>query len=71
MAMIASKCPEVKVVVVDINEHRINAWNSENLPIYEPGLDDVVKGCRGRNLFFSTEVGKTIAESDIVFVRYA
>ena len=70
MAMIAKNCPEITVVVVDINEHRIAAWNSETLPIYEPGLDEVVKGCRGTNLFFSTAVGQTISESDIVFVRF-
>lgn len=69
MAMIAKNCPEIKVVVVDINEVRIAAWNSDTLPIYEPGLDEVVKSCRGKNLFFSTEVGKYISESDIVFVR--
>ena len=68
MAMIALNCPDIEVVVVDINEARIAAWNSEKLPIYEPGLDDVVKEARGRNLFFSTEVKKHIAEADIIFV---
>ena len=66
---IALKCPQIEVVVVDINEQRIAAWNSDKLPIYEPGLDEVVKVARGRNLFFSTDVTKHIAEADIVFVR--
>lgn len=68
MAVIALKCPEIEVAVVDIAAPRINAWNSDHLPIYEPGLDDVVKECRGRNLFFSTDVEKHVAEADIVFV---
>jgi len=68
MAVIAKKCPEYRVVVVDINHERIEAWNSNQLPIYEPGLDDVVRSTRGRNLFFSTEVNRHIAEADIIFV---
>jgi UDPglucose 6-dehydrogenase len=68
MAMIAHKCPQYKVTVVDINPDRIAGWNSENLPIYEPGLDGVVKSSRGRNLFFSTDIEKGIKESDIIFV---
>lgn len=68
MAVIAKNCPEYRVVVVDINAQRIDAWNSDNLPIYEPGLDEVVKQARGKNLFFSTEVDRHIAESDIIFV---
>ena len=71
MAMIALNCPEIEVVVVDINEERIKAWNSDNLPIYEPGLFEVVKACRGRNLFFSTDTKKHVGEADVVFVRYA
>lgn len=70
MAVIAMNCPDIEVVVVDINEARIAAWNSDDLPIYEPGLDDVVKAARGRNLFFSTDTHKHIAEADIIFVRY-
>ncbi|CAD7705387.1 unnamed protein product [Ostreobium quekettii] len=66
--MVANRCPEIEVVVVDINEDRIKAWNSDDLPIYEPGLDDVVKVCRGRNLFFSTDTHKHVQEADIVFV---
>ena len=68
MAVIAQKCPNVRVCVVDINKARIDAWNSENLPIYEPGLDEVVKEARGRNLFFSTEIDKEIADAEIIFV---
>ena len=68
MAMIALKCPEIEVVVVDINEARIAAWNSDKLPIYEPGLLEVVQEARGRNLFFSTDVKKHVGEADIIFV---
>lgn len=68
MAMMANRCPEIEVVVVDINEERIKAWNSDDLPIYEPGLDAVVKEARGRNLFFSTDTHKHVQEADIVFV---
>ncbi|XP_019195372.1 PREDICTED: UDP-glucose 6-dehydrogenase 1-like [Ipomoea nil] len=68
MAVIALKCPNIQVAVVDISVKRIDAWNSDQLPIYEPGLDDVVKGCRGKNLFFSTDVNKHVCEADIVFV---
>lgn len=68
MAVIALKCPSVEVAVVDISVARIQAWNSSQLPIYEPGLDDVVKQCRGKNLLFSTDVEKHVSEADIVFV---
>lgn len=68
MAMIALNCPEIEVVVLDINEARIAAWNSSKLPIYEPGLQEVVEQSRGRNLFFSTDVHKHVAEADIIFV---
>ena len=68
MAMIAYKCSQYKVTVVDINPARIDEWNSDNLPIYEPGLDEIVKKARGRNLFFSTDIEKGIVESDIIFV---
>lgn len=68
MSMIALKCPDIRVTVVDMNAARIAAWNSGNLPIYEPGLDDVVKQARGRNLFFSTEVAAEIKQADIIFV---
>ncbi len=68
MAMIAHKCPQYKVTIVDINPTRIDQWNSDDLPIFEPGLEEVVTAARGRNLFFSTEVEKGIKESDIIFV---
>jgi UDPglucose 6-dehydrogenase len=71
MSVIAQKCPNVKVTVVDLNKSRIDAWNDENLdnlPIYEPGLNEVVKEARGRNLFFSTEVEKAIQDSQMIFI---
>lgn len=68
MPIIASHCPEHRFVIVDINEARIAAWQSDQLPIYEPGLDEVVRQTRGRNLFFSTEIERHIAEADIIFV---
>ena len=68
MVVIANKCSNYKVTVVDISEERINAWNSDNLPIYEPGLKERVEKTRGKNLFFSTDIDKSIAEADIVFV---
>lgn len=68
MAVIAKNCPQHRVVVVDINEARIKAWQSDKLPIFEPGLDEVVRVARGRNLFFSTEIDRNIAEADIIFV---
>ncbi len=70
MAVIAKMNPDRKVIVVDINAERIAAWNSEDysIPIYEPGLVDVVKEVRGRNLFFSTDIKGTVQQCDIVFV---
>jgi len=68
MAMIALKCPDIQVTVVDMNAARIAAWNDGNLPIYEPGLDEVVKQARGRNLHFSTDVAGNIKKADIIFV---
>lgn len=68
MAMIAARCPDYEVTVVDINADRISAWQSDELPIYEPGLLDVVKEARGRNLFFSTEIDENIKKADIIFV---
>jgi UDPglucose 6-dehydrogenase len=71
MAVIAQKCPEIKVTVVDINAQRIADWNDTNLdklPIYEPGLKEVVAEARGRNLFFSTEVDKAIDEAQMIFI---
>ncbi len=68
MAMLALKCPEVKVIVADISVQRIEQWNSKDLPIYEPGLEEVVKATRGRNLFFTSDVDSAITEGDMIFV---
>ena len=71
MAVIAQKCPEIQVTVVDLNENRIAAWNDpdvNNIPIYEPGLSDLVAESRGRNLFFSTNVDKAIDEAQLIFI---
>ena len=68
MAVIAQHCPEHRVTLVDINASRIAAWQSERLPIYEPGLEEVVRQVRGKNLFFSTEIESHIAAAEIIFV---
>ena len=71
MAVIADRCPQIQVTVVDLNAERIAAWNHDDLsllPIYEPGLDAVVGRARGRNLHFSTEVDAAIAAADMVFL---
>ncbi|MGA0012344.1 MAG: nucleotide sugar dehydrogenase [Flavobacteriaceae bacterium] len=71
MTVIAHKCPHIKVTVVDINPERISRWNAENLeelPVYEPGLAELVQQSRGKNLFFSTEVEKAIDEADMIFI---
>jgi UDPglucose 6-dehydrogenase len=71
MTVIAHKCPHIKVTVVDINPERIARWNAENLeelPVYEPGLAELVQQSRGKNLFFSTEVEKAIDEADMIFI---
>jgi UDPglucose 6-dehydrogenase len=68
MAMIAYKCPDYRVTVVDTNPDRIDAWNSSELPIYEPGLEQIVKKTRGINLFFTKDVENQIKENDIIFV---
>lgn len=68
MAVIAQKCPEITVNVVDINPDRIAAWKTDELPVYEPGLLDVVKEARDRNLFFSTEIEKAIKDADMIFI---
>lgn len=66
--VIAFKCPEVKVTVVDISKERIKAWNSDVLPIYEPGLEEIVFKCRGNNLFFTDEVESAIKDADLIFI---
>src|ERR1700759_2664960 len=68
MAMIALKAPAIEVRVVDMNAARIAAWNSDTLPIYEPGLYEGVTQTRGKNLHFSTDVHGAIKAADIIFV---
>jgi len=71
MAIIAAKCPDIKVTVVDLNQERIAAWNSpdvNNIPIFEPGLSAIVAEARGRNLFFSTDTDTAIKEADMIFI---
>jgi UDPglucose 6-dehydrogenase len=71
MAVIAKQCPDITVTVVDLNEARIAAWNDadlNNIPVYEPGLPEVVAASRGRNLFFTTEVDKAIDEAEMIFI---
>ena len=71
MAVIANKCPHIEVNVVDVNRERIEKWNSDNLnelPIYEPGLAEIIKSCRGRNLYFSNAIEEKIANADVVFI---
>jgi UDPglucose 6-dehydrogenase len=71
MAVIAQKCPDIKVTVVDLNQDRIAHWNDKdvnNIPIYEPGLNEIVGNTRGKNLFFSTDVDKAIDEADLIFI---
>jgi len=71
MAVVADRCPHIQVTVVDLNAERIGAWNSADLsmlPIYEPGLDEVVGRARGRNLHFTTSVEGAIAAADMVFI---
>ncbi len=70
MSVIAYKCPRINVTVVDSNSDRIDKWNGDvnNLPIYEPGLADIVKSTRNKNLFFSTDIDNSIIEADIIFI---
>ncbi|MET0946560.1 MAG: UDP-glucose 6-dehydrogenase [Flavobacterium sp.] len=71
MAVIAQKCPHIEVTVVDLNEQRIKDWNdpnTDNIPIYEPGLSEIVAEARGRNLFFSTDVDRAIDEAQVIFI---
>ena len=71
MAVIASKCPEIQIEVVDINEERINKWNNDDfskLPIYEPGLAEIVEECRGINLHFSNSIQEKIRTADMIFI---
>ena len=70
MAVIALKCPNIKVTVVDQNQQKIDMWNGDvnNLPVYEPGLKEIVHEVRGKNLFFSTNIDQAIDESKIIFI---
>jgi UDPglucose 6-dehydrogenase len=68
MAMIANKCPDIQVTVCDMNQARIDAWNSDTLPVYEPGLKEIVESCRGNNLHFTTDLKPAIAAADLIFV---
>lgn len=68
MSVMADRCPDVRFTVVDANAHRIAAWNSDQLPVYEPGLDEVVRRARGRNLFFSTDIDAAIRDADCVYI---
>ena len=71
MSVIAQKNPDIKVTVVDLNTQRVSDWNSKDLtklPIYEPGLDNVVAEARGRNLFFSTDIDEAIDNSEMIFI---
>ena len=71
MAVLADKCPELEINVVDLNEERIRLWNDDNLeklPIYEPGLSEIIKRCRGINLNFSTDIEKNISRADMIFI---
>jgi len=68
MAMIARKCPGISVTVVDLNEQRIAEWNSGELPVYEPGLHEIVENTRGKNLFFSTDIDQNIQDADVIFI---
>ena len=66
-SVIAHKCPDIQVTVVDKSEQRVKEWNSDSLPIYEPGLEEGVEECRGKNLFFSTDIETAIRDADVRF----
>ena len=70
MAVIAQQCPSIRVTVVDINTEKINAWNGpfDQLPVYEPGLAEIVEKVRGKNLFFSTDIDKAIDSAEMIFM---
>ena len=71
MSVIADKCPNISINVVDKNSERIELWNSANLkllPIYEPGLDEIIARCRGKNLTFSSEIKEKISSADMIFI---
>jgi UDPglucose 6-dehydrogenase len=68
MAVFAHKCREVRFTVLDVNDSRIQKWNSDELPIFEPNLAEIIQECRGRNLFFSTEFESEIQQADMIFI---
>ena len=68
MSVLAQQCPNIQVTIIDQNASKIEAWNSSDLPIYEPGLQGVVEDCRGKNLFFSTDEATAIQQADIIFM---
>ena len=71
MSVLAEKCVDIEINVVDKNPERIKYWNSDNLknlPIYEPGLDAIIAKCRGKNLNFSTDIEKKIKDADMIFI---
>ena len=71
MAVIASNCPDLRINVVDINVERIKAWNIDDLsqlPVFEPGLKNIVEKCRNKNLFFSSNIEENIANADMIFI---
>ena len=71
MAVMSLKCPDILINVVDVNQERIDAWNSKDLsklPIYEPGLQEIISKTRGKNLFFSTRVKESIENADMIFI---
>ena len=71
MAVIADKCPKIQVNVVDVNEEKIKLWNSSNfeeLPVYEPGLTEIIKRRRNKNLTFSSDIEKNISKADLIFI---
>ncbi|KAI9629027.1 hypothetical protein H4Q26_018350 [Puccinia striiformis f. sp. tritici PST-130] len=67
-SVIAYKCPHIQVTIVDVNPDRINQWNSDSLPIFEPGLEEIILKCRGINLFFDTDIDQAIKDADLIFV---
>ncbi|RTG89415.1 UDPglucose 6-dehydrogenase, partial [Schistosoma bovis] len=68
LSIIAHYCPEIQVTVVDTCDEQIKMWNSDTLPIYEPGLDEIVKLHRGKNLHFSSDIDKAIDEAEMIFI---
>ena len=71
MAVIAAKCPEIKVTVVDKSEEKIRMWNSKNLneiPVFEPGLKEILSEVRNKNLFFSSDIESSVDESEMIFI---